>query len=98
VDFVCKSCGDSEYGNYEYSHANELLNSEHCNDCYKWYARLRRGGNIIIEGCLYVESQDDGRPHQEVNLNGDYQILQLEMIDVVPELWKDRFPDNAEFV
>ena len=104
----CPTC-NQEIGRFA---SDERSMKEHgeCFECSLWRERLSLVGNpdvAIIDGTLYtIGDEDDPSPFRGfggdkfvINFKDGKQVITTNLWcgGKIPKIWKDKFPDNADF-
>lgn len=102
----CGKCGKKN----DLSHFGENLNTEWCFNCNYWNQRLEEKSSLlIVDGWVYKPGpkRPKGTPYlgfagrtfhyRKLGETEWKETNNMWGLGTVPEIWKDEFPDNAEF-
>ena len=109
----CKICGDIVRTNYYNKLRDELIAGNICDRCHFWQEKValaKSGSKKVarINGTHYIISPDDPRAAFQGFGGREFTILfhdgrkvvthNLWYQGIIPDLFKDLLPDNAEFI
>lgn len=108
----CKICGKEENISMFYPDTQKKLRkNEMCFSCQLWNERLPLVGHpevAIIDGTFYSIGPEDDTPKQCRGFGGDKFVIRFkdgrEVTTTnlwcggdIPQVWQDKFPNNADF-
>jgi hypothetical protein len=108
----CKECGKTENGNWVTAVTEELRKTQLCFTCDFWHNIIKNKGSnsVIVKGTHYIIGRKP-QPKEHKGLLGhggalfkirffngrEVETNNLWCQGTVPDRFKDRLPDNAEF-
>lgn len=103
----CKECGCPFTLHYAAEVRNVLLEQGICHGCNHWRDQMKRSGGLVIEGQHYRAlpasggSQGFGGREFSIRKLDTGEVIQTRNLwhqGIIPPHFRDRLPDNAEFV
>lgn len=112
LDHVCKECEKHENGKWLEHVEKELQERQLCSNCNFWFdifLKVETPESVVVDGKAYTIGKENISKHAFrghsgclffIRFTGGRKVISSNLWHrgTVPDIWKDRIPDNAEFV